>query len=154
MDKKHMFFSLPFFMFLCYYVTGANICFQEVSQLIKKYDNPFLIILAVLIAAMFLIQHFTGSRGSNIQIFQNGTIIATYSLYQNQTFTVSTEDGHSNTIEIKNGEVWVSDADCPDLLCVRQGHISKNGESIICLPHKLTILVKSDVSDDIDTISQ
>lgn len=120
----------------------------------KKYDKPFLVILAIVIITMFLIQHFTGNKGSNVQLSQNGTIIATYSLFQNQTYTVTTDDGHYNTVEIRNGEIWISDADCPDRLCIKQGHISRNRESIICLPHKLTILVESDTSTGIDTVAQ
>ena len=149
-----MFFALSFFIVLCYYVTGTNICFKEVFQLKKKYDKPFLIILAIVIITMFLIQHFAGNKGSNVQISQNGTIIATYSLFQNRTYTVTTDDSHYNTVEIRDGEIWISDADCPDRLCIKQGQISRNGESIICLPHKLTILVESDTSTGIDTVAQ
>ena len=32
-------------------------------------------------------------------------------------------------------------ADCPDELCVRQGWIEYDGQSIICLPNKITVMV-------------
>ena len=36
------------------------------------------------------------------------------------------------------------DADCNDLVCVRSfGAISKPGETILCLPHKLIVEVRS-----------
>ena len=35
----------------------------------------------------------------------------------------------------------MADADCPDKLCVRQGKIHRNGETITCLPNKLTVTV-------------
>ncbi len=35
-------------------------------------------------------------------------------------------------------------ADCPDKLCVKQGKISKSGESIICLPHKVVVKISAE----------
>ena len=45
-------------------------------------------------------------------------------------------------IEIKDGEVSVKEADCPDKICVNHKKISNVGESIICLPHKLVIEIR------------
>ena len=53
---------------------------------------------------------------------------------------------------ISNKMASVSDADCPDRLCVRQKAISRKGESIICLPHKLVILIESMEEGDVDAI--
>lgn len=48
----------------------------------------------------------------------------------------------------------MTSADCPDHLCVKQKAISKGGESIICLPNKVVVTVKSDMKSDIDSISK
>ena len=57
--------------------------------------------------------------------------------------TVISSSAGSNTVVVQNGTVRVSDADCPNHDCVNQGAISKAGQQIVCLPHKLTI----DISD-------
>ena len=44
----------------------------------------------------------------------------------------------------------MKDADCPDRLCVKQGSISKNGESIVCLPHKVIVTVTGGDGADYD----
>ena len=93
----------------------------------NRYDRLFLVILAGVILLLFLYQHFAGSKGSYILVTQNGE---------------------------KNGQVWIDQADCPDKLCVKQGKISKNGQSIICLPHKLTILVQADSEQEYDAVVQ
>ncbi|MBQ1270091.1 MAG: NusG domain II-containing protein [Clostridia bacterium] len=46
-----------------------------------------------------------------------------------------------NTVEIKDGRVRVSEADCPDLVCVGTGWIEDGSSAIVCLPHKLSVTV-------------
>ena len=120
----------------------------------NRYDRLFLVILAGVILLLFLYQHFAGSKGSYILVTQNGEKIGEYSLLENQTFVVTDENHSYNTIVIENGQVWIDQADCPDKLCVKQGKISKNGQSIICLPHKLTILVQTDSEQEYDAVVQ
>lgn len=48
-----------------------------------------------------------------------------------------------NEIETKGERIRVSAADCQDQVCVRKGQISKAGETIVCLPHKLLIEIRS-----------
>ena len=127
---------------------------RSLLDLKGRLDKPFIAVLAVLIALLFFLQHFTGNKGTYVIITQNNEIIGQYSLYQDHTFSVSTSDNHSNTVHIQNGQVWIEDSDCPDQLCVKQGSISHNGESIICLPHKLVIQVKAAQDNNIDSVSQ
>ena len=47
-----------------------------------------------------------------------------------------------NTLVINGGKASIVSADCPDKLCVHQQEISKAGESIICLPHKLVVRIE------------
>lgn len=53
----------------------------------------------------------------------------------------------NNSILIRDNTIKVISADCKDDLCIKQGEISKVGESIICLPHKLIIEIKGDEKD-------
>ena len=39
-------------------------------------------------------------------------------------------------------------------LCVKQGKISKDGQSIICLPHRLVITVRKGEKSGVDTVAQ
>ena len=44
-------------------------------------------------------------------------------------------------------------ADCPDQLCVKQKAVSKNKESIICLPNKIIVEVDSHKNSQYDAVS-
>ena len=69
---------------------------------------------------------------------KSGDRIITVDLQENQEFTLEAEDGGYNTVTVKNGKIAVTEADCPDQYCVKQGFCN-SGEQIVCLPHKLVI---------------
>ncbi len=54
-------------------------------------------------------------------------------------FTVEAGSGGHNTVLVEPGRISVSEADCPDQICVRQGAVSDGAVPIVCLPHKLMI---------------
>ena len=41
----------------------------------------------------------------------------------------------------------MSDADCPDKLCIHQGRIHKNGQWIICLPNRVAVTIEGAAED-------
>ncbi len=70
------------------------------------------------------------------------------------TIPVKTQYGY-NLIEIGDEKVRVIEADCPDKIDVKQGYISKIGETIVCLPNKMVIEIKGlDNDTEIDIINR
>ena len=57
---------------------------------------------------------------------------------EDRTWTVSA-GGYTLKIEMTETEVWVEASDCPTQDCVHTGHISRSGQSIICLPARVSI---------------
>ena len=74
------------------------------------------------------------------EIRVNGEVVRRIPLGEETVFTVETDSGW-NRIEISGGEVRVTDADCPDRVCVQTGAISGGAVPIICLPHRVEIVV-------------
>ena len=54
---------------------------------------------------------------------------------------IDTEYGH-NTVLVEPGRISVTEADCPDGICVAQGAMDKGGVPIICMPHRLVIQIE------------
>lgn len=53
-------------------------------------------------------------------------------------------DGNDyNEIVTTANQIEIQDANCPDQVCVKKGKIAKPGQTIVCLPHKLLIEIKS-----------
>ena len=114
----------------------------------------FLIILFLIICIGFLIQkHYLGKSGTIATIEQDGDTIAELDLSKDTELVLNDGNGGSNTITIHNGQISVTDANCPDLVCVRTGAISQTGEVIACLPHKLIITISSDQTDSPDGLT-
>ena len=47
----------------------------------------------------------------------------------------------------------ISEASCPDKICVNHKRIQKSGETIICAPNKVVVEIKSKSKNEIDAIS-
>lgn len=105
-----------------------------------KKGDLFIIVL-VIITGIIITSFLSQNSGQYVEIVSNGTLYGKYSLSENKHFTVESEFGW-NEIVILDGKVYVLDASCKDKLDVAQGKIYKAGQSIICLPNRLSITVK------------
>ncbi len=106
------------------------------SKLLKKGD--FIIAFAVLCSALLSFFMFGATvGGETVTITENGKTVYSGSLYVNRTVTLK-----ANTVRIKNGGVTMVSADCKNQICVKTGEIRKKGESIVCLPEKVTAEIK------------
>lgn len=115
------------------------------------------ILLAAGIAGSLFIYLKKDTGASVANIYQDGTLIRSIDLSkvsESYTFTVNGENGASNTIEVRPGEIAVVEASCPDKVCVNMGFIKNKALPITCLPNKLVIKIEaSGSSDGLDGIS-
>lgn len=54
---------------------------------------------------------------------------------------IDTQYGH-NTVHVEPGRISVTEADCPDGICVAQGAIDKGGVPIVCMTHRLVVKIE------------
>ena len=57
--------------------------------------------------------------------------------------------GYTLRLRMTETEVWVESADCPTQDCVHTGHISRGGQSIVCLPAR--VIVRLEGGETVDT---
>ena len=57
-----------------------------------------------------------------------------------------------NELTIKDGKAGVTASDCKNQVCVHSMAISQNGQSIICLPHKLIIQITGSGEKQMDAV--
>ena len=115
----------------------------------KKRDIILIASILVIAIALFLIVELTKEEGAGVTVKVDGVKVAEYSLTANGTYPLN---GGSNILVIENGKAYLTDANCPDKLCVHQGKISRTGETITCLPNKLTVTVFG-AEESVDLVS-
>ena len=115
----------------------------------KKRDIILIASILAIAIALFLVVELTKEEGAGVRVKVDGVKIAEYSLSANGTYPLN---GGTNILVIENGKAYLTDANCPDKLCVHQGKISMTGETITCLPNKLTVTVFG-TEESIDLVS-
>ena len=115
------------------------------------------------------------STGYTAYIYSQGELVRTVSLDQSinvntaasdpansTSFTITGRGGLTNTINITPEGIYVTNADCPDKLCMKMGHIhSPSQVPIVCLPSELVIEIRRDAptagaqasSTDVDAVT-
>lgn len=62
-------------------------------------------------------------------------------------------NGYTLKIILTDKEVWVEESDCPTQDCVHTGHISRSGQSIVCLPARVTVRLMGGTGEaDVDAV--
>ena len=123
----------------------------------RKFRNDLIFIAAILVivamvaAALF----FLRGEGSTVQVEVDGTVIGTYPLSVDREVEIKTgENGEElNLLVIKDGKATVTTATCPDGICAAHRPISRKGESIVCLPHKVVVTVVGGEGDEPDVVA-
>ena len=105
----------------------------------KKRD---LIIIALLLACagmLYLVSQVSlgGAAASTIVVTQDGKEVLRRPLAMENTYEIAQEDGSLNVIAVKDGAVFMQEANCRDGLCIRQGKMKNGAKTIVCLPHKI-----------------
>ena len=115
-----------------------------------NYTRDLILVAVLLVAALALffvmrsLQARDTGTGAQAVVTVDGKEIGRYPLKKNGTFPLN---GGTNILVVENGEAWVSEANCPDKVCMGMGKISRNGEFIACLPNRLLVVVEGAAED-------
>ncbi len=121
----------------------AVLALQDIFKKLSLTALDCAAIVCVLVAALFLAVVFgKGGEGATACVIKiNGQEWARYdlaSLDKEKVIDIKNSYGE-NTIVIDKDGAYVSYSNCADKSEVNMGRISKSGESLICLPHRLEI---------------
>ena len=104
------------------------------------------------IAAGFYLTH--QDTGASVEVTVDGAIYGTYPLDVDKEIPIQKDGKTTNLLVIKDGKADVTEADCPDKLCVHQKAISKTNETIVCLPNKVVVQVIGAGESELDSIAR
>ena len=110
-------------------------------QRISKNDVKFMAVLVVLVIVVLGISYAVMQKdpGTQVIVTVDGEEYGRYSLDEEQEIPIVIDGVTTNLLVIKDGVADMTEANCPDKLCVHQREISKGNEMIVCLPNKVVI---------------
>jgi hypothetical protein len=80
----------------------------------------------------------------------NGEEYGTYPLDKDCEEVIELPNGAYNVLKIEDGYAQITDASCPDHICVHHYAIQYSGEMIVCLPNGMIAEIVGGEEDDID----
>lgn len=111
----------------------------------KKNDFILICTLLGIGAAIIVCQYvFQNKEATSVVVTVDGEEYKTLPLDEDTELKIEEGHGYYNILQIKDRKVKIVEANCKNQVCVKSKAISKSGESIVCLPHKLIVKIVSD----------
>ncbi len=81
------------------------------------------------------------SAGEKFVVTHDGKIILEGELSKDSEYSINGSLGQMKLL-VKDGKISVVKSNCPRKLCIKRGSISKQGDSIICVPNRVIITIQ------------
>ena len=128
---------------------------MDKKRLVGKNDVVLIGALIAVFAVIVLLLMAGKTEGNKVVVSVSGNVIKTFPINKDTTYEIPGAYGGKNYLIIENGEAYLTDATCPDKICIHMGKISMVGQSIICLPNEVVITVEGDGQNrQADTVTQ
>jgi len=117
----------------------------------KKLTTADIILIAVfacLVAASFAFVNASSGEGSVVLIQVDGAVVHKTSL--RETHSISVHGTHGRLmVEIREGKVAITQAECPNHICVKTGWRSHSGEIIVCVPNNTVVRIDATIENEV-----
>ncbi len=113
----------------------------------RKHDLLLAMVILLLAGILYLFLR-PGGSGAWAVVTVDGDETARYALGEEQTVTIG--DADYNVLAIRQGAAEIVEANCGDHTCIRMGAISREGETIVCLPHRLVVRIEGGEASSFD----
>ena len=117
--------------------------------------NDIFLIGAILILALMAYVGMNFWQGANTHdaeavVLIDGEEYGSFPLSIDLTERIELEDGSYNVLVIADGKADITEASCPDGICVSHRAVSRQKQSITCLPNKLVVEIRNGEATDVD----
>ena len=124
----------------------------------KTKKNDIILIGSILVLALLAYVGMTLFQGANTHdaeavVLIDGVEYGSFPLDKDMVERIELPDGSYNVLEIKEGKADVTEASCPDGICVNHRAVSRQKQSITCLPNKLVVEIRNGEVSDVDAIT-
>ncbi|MCC8025129.1 MAG: NusG domain II-containing protein [Clostridium sp.] len=111
-------------------------------KLLQKRDLILAAALLLSAAAAFGAMQFARRTPAGMaEVTVNGEVVKRLDLSKDTELTITGSGGGTNHLVVRDGQIWCSEASCPDKVCVQQGKKHLNSDTIVCLPNKMIVTI-------------
>ena len=118
---------------------------SRIMKLSGKRDLILAAAILLIAAALFGFNYISHKKPAvTAQITVDGKVVETLDLSRDTELTVTGANKWTNHLIVRDGEIWCSEASCPDKVCVHQGKKHLSSDTIVCLPNKMIVTITGD----------
>lgn len=120
---------------------------------LKGRDAALLILIIVAAAVIGTVMWFmrNNQTAERVIVKVDGNTVFSESLDNDAEYKATGYDGGYNTVVIKDKRVYVTEADCPDKVCMNSGAIENPGDTIVCMPHRMVVEIEGS-GEQVDSV--
>jgi hypothetical protein len=109
----------------------------------KKRRNDVILIVSLLLSLSLIgaLLLLFSKEGDTVIVTVDGAVFGEYPLCEDRVVEIRT-NSTLNILVIRDGRAHIREASCPDGICAAHKPISRQGESIVCLPHRVVVTVQ------------
>ena len=125
---------------------------NEKAASLRKYrlDIVLIAVLLLLSLSFLLITLFNKREGAVALVEVDGAVVGRYPLSVDGVFVLN---GGTNVLIIEEGTARLVESHCPDRTCELTGRVRYVGQTIACLPNRLSVTVTGDTQNGVDFVS-
>ncbi len=115
----------------------------------RKTVRPLDIVIAVAaVAISFIFALAPYNEGRYAEIYVNGEKVRSLPLSEEECVTVN-----GVTVTVEDGCAKVTASTCKDKICVSAGELSQSGDTAICIPNRVSVLISGENSHGSDAVT-
>lgn len=120
---------------------------------VLKKDIILIITFIIIAIVLFIINFKNSEKGTSVEVTVSGESYGMFPLDKDGEYIITNGKKH-NILVINNGTARISEATCNNQVCVKHKAISKDNETIICVPNKIVIKVVSESANELDGVAK
>ncbi|MCK5147692.1 NusG domain II-containing protein [bacterium] len=126
--------------------------FKQIRQYLKPGDIIIALVWAILFFGSLWLFRPRGASGDTVCVYVDGKMPEFISLKHDTEGVINGRIGELH-YNIKDGELWITHASCPQKHCIHFGRIEHPGEAVFCIPNRIVIEVVGHSESGIDAIT-
>ena len=135
---------------------GIHMQENQTEKKKRKGDVVLIAVILVLAVAAYVgIKFYQGMSTEEpvAVVTVDGAEYGRFPLDVDVTEKIELLDGAYNILVVKDGAADITEASCPDGICVNHRAVSRQSETIVCLPNKVVVEIQNGEESDVDSMT-